>query len=341
MSTFKGNAVRHLNSTVDNITLDLNGNTTVKALTASSLNSGSVTVTNDLVVNGDTTIGSDSSDNLTVNATVSGSSFNAGIIGEIRMYAGSQNAPSGWIYCNGGTIGNTGSGATFEGSQYNTLFELLKGNWGNTGNPSWTGGDVIKLPDFRGAFPIGTGQNQGNVRYKDGTSSLNTKGTTIGLSATGGKEEHILTAGEVDVHSHSTTTTTGSTANITSNQTNTETVTISTDSAGDITVSVTDPGHGHTVSNFYHSSNNSGSVYAVIQEPRVGIRSNLGVPTATTGISATATQGTHTHTSTAHSHTITQTNHDHSVSITATAGDFNDPHSIMPPYIGVNFIIKY
>ena len=50
-------------------------------------------------------------------------------------------APSGWLICNGATIGAVGSGATHESASYSQLFDLVKGTsgsglYGNTGTES-------------------------------------------------------------------------------------------------------------------------------------------------------------------------------------------------------------
>jgi microcystin-dependent protein len=342
MSTFKGNAYRHLSSTVDNIALDSSGNTTVRNLTATSINSGSVTVTNDLTVQGNTTIGNSSSDNLTVNATVSGSSFNAGIIGEVRMYSGSgASAPSGWLYCNGSTIGPVGSGATYESNDYQTLFELLQANsnWGNTGSESWVSGtDTVKLPDFRGVFPVGVGQNQDSVKYTSATNNLNQPGTNFSLSDKGGREEHVLADGEVNKHTHSVTTG-GESANFTVNNASTG-VTTQNNTHNH---TITDPGHVHQLQEEIGRDWTSKS-----ENYDLGIENwdsndpiTMNSLSATTGISLAANTHNHGINDPQHTHTISQTDHTHSVAIAPAVGEYNTPHTNLPPYLAINFIIKY
>lgn len=75
------------------------------------------------------------------------------------------------LKCEAETIGNTGSGATYAGPQYEALFLYLKaqaGAWGNTGAESWGGGDTIKLPDGRAVGLIGRGSQTINTREKTG-----------------------------------------------------------------------------------------------------------------------------------------------------------------------------
>lgn len=71
--------------------------------------------------------------------------------GIVVPYSGST-APTGWLLCKGETIGNTGSGATHTGSEYETLFDLIKTAYGNAGTESFSGGDTVLLPDPRGRF---------------------------------------------------------------------------------------------------------------------------------------------------------------------------------------------
>lgn len=418
MSTFKGNNVQHLDSSVPNVVLDGDGNTTLRNLTASNINSDSIVVDNDVTVGGDTTIGTSKSNSLVVNALATGSNFNAGMTGEVRMYAGAGTAPTGWLYCNGDTIGlNTG---THKGSQYQNLFNLLSTGayWGNTGNESW-GSSTVKLPDFRGAFPLGVGQNQNDVKYTNDT--LNAKGTDFTLSDTGGQEEHILSDGEVQYHTHSSTsnkssTTDGSVAifdnddenfkvqltvgvngvSVTNGVNEDTSISVTTSSisttnsgTGTADISVTDNEHSHSISPEYHDhymfadegiGYNDGSALSGSPNSRVAANGSLGnsqyvLRTSTKGASLGLTKSTlleigsssagisvsdggHSH-SISHTHglsvplsdininlsdvtvDLTQTNHSHSFAVTIPQGAFNSPHENMPPYLAINFIIKY
>jgi microcystin-dependent protein len=78
--------------------------------------------------------------------------------GAILDYAGST-APTGWLKCEGATMGNGSSGATFAGSQYETLFDIVKTGWGNAGTEVFADDDTVLLPDLRGMFTRGTGSH--------------------------------------------------------------------------------------------------------------------------------------------------------------------------------------
>jgi len=58
---------------------------------------------------------------------------------------------SGYLLCNGETIGDVASGADNESSDYETLFEIIKSKteYGNTGSEVWANGDTVNLPDLR------------------------------------------------------------------------------------------------------------------------------------------------------------------------------------------------
>lgn len=105
---------------------------------------------------------------------------------------------SGWLFVNGETIGDTGSGADHEGSELESLFDLIKAEgstYGNSGSEVFANGDTVSLPDTRdrsllGAATMGT-SDAGRV------SNYST-----GLGDTGGEDEHQLTNGEMPSHNH-------------------------------------------------------------------------------------------------------------------------------------------
>lgn len=57
-----------------------------------------------------------------------------------------STAPAGWLFLNGDTIGDVGSGATHTGAQYETLFNIVKNEPPNTGSEDWASGDTVTLP---------------------------------------------------------------------------------------------------------------------------------------------------------------------------------------------------
>ncbi len=76
--------------------------------------------------------------------------------GGLIPYAGAT-VPSGWLLCDGGTIGDANSGAGSESADYETLFDLIKTLYGNTGTKVFANGDIVSLPDLRGRVVAGLG----------------------------------------------------------------------------------------------------------------------------------------------------------------------------------------
>lgn len=64
-------------------------------------------------------------------------------------YAGAT-APTGWLLAKGETIGNLTSGATYAAEDLETLFDIVKLNYGNAGTEVFANGDTVNLPDPRG-----------------------------------------------------------------------------------------------------------------------------------------------------------------------------------------------
>ena len=352
MSTVKTNQVTHLSNTgTANVQLDSSGNTTVADLTANSVTAQSVTLSNNLTVNGNTTIGNASSDTVTFNATVSGSNFEAGIIGEMRMWS-TGTAPTGWLICNGGTIGAVGSGATHESANYSQLFDLVKGTsgaglYGNTGTESFASGNTVKLPDFRGRMPIGVGQ-QSNTKYNATSDNYTSAGTNFAISASGGTENHKITTSELASHTHTAT-------------------------SANAQAAINDPGHrhavqeaqlahNHTISPNPHNHNYTDPTDDANTPPEVGLEEDGYGNTsdvihieasATTSTSLTVNSGTpdiNSTTSTAggvapfiDSATtgVTDTGHNHTLTVNVTGDSANNPTAILNPYLAINFIIKF
>ena len=74
--------------------------------------------------------------------------------GGLIPYAGAT-VPSGWLLCDGGTIGDASSGAGSESADYETLFNLIKTLYGNAGTEVFANGDTVSLPDLRGRVVAG------------------------------------------------------------------------------------------------------------------------------------------------------------------------------------------
>lgn len=351
MSTVKTNQVTHLSNTgTANVQLDSSGNTTVADLTANSVTAQSVTLSNNLTVNGNTTIGNASSDTVTFNATVSGSNFEAGIIGEMRMWS-TGTAPTGWLICNGDTIGAVGSGATHESASYSQLFDVIKGSsgaglYGNTGTESFASGNTVKLPDFRGRMPIGVGQ-QSNTKYNSVADDYTSSGTNFGISDTGGTENHKITENELAQHTH-----TAATANA--------------------QAAISDSGHTHNIDEAQlehkhdipdHTHNYSsplvGTFAGLVHDGSGSAREYIQVDGGTT---TTQTPADHNTSNVTPGHAdhwatfvdagsdpfvesgttgITDTGHNHTVTVNNTGDSGNNPTSILNPYLAINFIIKF
>lgn len=173
--TINGASVDIDSGTIDNTTIGTTTPTTAR-VTKLGVNKalpsgdGDADIGGDLTVDGNTTIGSASSDTLTINATVSGNQNKSGLVGEIKMWP-TGTAPTGWLLCTGQTITNSESGAI-----YADLVEVL-----NSGNSSAT------VPDFRGRTPVGAG-TQGNF--------------TSALGVAGGDDEYTLSDAQVPLRSH-------------------------------------------------------------------------------------------------------------------------------------------
>jgi len=118
--------------------------------------------------------------------------------GTITMYAGAATAPSGWLLCDGSTIGKVSSGADLESAGYETLFDLIKGIYGGTGSEIFSSGDTVALPDLRGRSPLGV-NDAGLPNGASGSYSTRNEGDN------GGEESHVLTTGELAAHSHANT----------------------------------------------------------------------------------------------------------------------------------------
>ncbi len=78
-------------------------------------------------------------------------------VGSVQMFV-STTAPTGWLYCNGATIGlDTG---TYQGTDYQALFNLIRTitGWGNA-SEAWGTGTTVRIPDLRGMFVRGADAN--------------------------------------------------------------------------------------------------------------------------------------------------------------------------------------
>ena len=125
--------------------------------------------------------------------------------GGLIPYAGAT-VPSGWLLCDGSTIGGVSSGAGSESADYQTLFDLIKTLYGNTGTKVFADGDTVLLPDLRGRVIAGLDNMGGSSanRLTNPTSTINGIDGD-GLGNVGGDETHLNTAAQSGLPAHSHT----------------------------------------------------------------------------------------------------------------------------------------
>lgn len=232
--------------------------------------------------------------------------------GTVFPFAG-QTIPNGFVLCQGQEL----SRAT-----YKRLFDAIGTTYG-----SGDGSTTFNVPNLSAAFPLGA-----NSTYKVGQK--------------GGEEKHTLTTNEMPSHTHTQ---------------NAHSHSASSTSAGAHTHSAS------TSSNGSHSHSGSGTTGSGGAHDHTLARAHAGsdgynyIPNSsprTTGNTADGvySNGAHTHsfsfstnTTGGHSHSVTVNSngaHSHSISVgnqTATNNNTGggQAHNNMPPYLAMNFIIKY
>lgn len=189
----------------------------------------------------------------------SGSTF---VTGMMIPYA-LTTAPSGWVLCNGTTIGSASSGASqrqnadcqalFLALWPNTQFTVSSGR-GASAAADWAANKTITVPDLRGRVIAGLDTMSATAASRLTTTTMSPDANTV--AATGGVQTVSLTGAQTGPHTH----------------------TASADVAGD---------HTHTV--------DLASTYTV------AAGSGTGRAIAPSGTSTTSTNGNHTHTITVNS----------------------------------------
>ena len=246
--------------------------------------------------------------------------------------------PTGWILCDGTTIGAVGTGATNEDSEYEDLFNVLKNSLPNNGTEVW-GIDTVRLPNMQGRTIVGL----------DPFLATNQDPAANVIGDTGGAYNYQLQLGEMPSHTHTGTadsdgshTHSGSTTG-TGNHTHSG----STNTRGDHshTGSTTDPAgaHSHTGWVLTGSTGASGDNKNV----QNFFGSTSGVGNHTHNISGLSTDGDHSHNfsigpSGNHSHGVSITTDGlHTHTLTIGSAGLDQPHYNMQPYLVANWIIRY
>jgi len=259
-------------------------------------------------------------------------------VGVLLPYVGTS-APTGWLICNGGTIGNASSNATARANpDTQSLFTLL---W------AWSDADApLKLSDgitlttraaqgsAVGAFNNNCQMTLPNLARRVPVGSGGTGTGTLGdaVGNTGGTETHTLTSAQsgLPAHNHSATSGTQS-----ANHTHTG------------TSGIESTGHSHTVNAHRHDiyiytnyGLGSGGYAASWTNASLGTdRSNGGQATLDVSPGTSGVSLNHTHTTTTgaesanHSHTITVNNN--------TAANASQAHNNIQPSLVTTYIIKY
>ena len=180
-------------------------------------------------------------------------------------------APTGWVRCNGRTMGSASSGGTERANaDTENLFTHLWTNYSDTvcavssGRGASAAADfaankTIGLPDMRGRGAFGLDDMGNSAASRLGT--VITSATTNGSS--GGTETHTLTTAQLPSHTHTGTTDSSGTHNHTYSIAN---VTAQTDGFGDVRLSGTsststssDGAHTHT---FTTAASGSGGAHS-------------------------------------------------------------------------------
>lgn len=134
--------------------------------------------------------------------------------GDIKM-AWRTSAPTGYVRCNGRTIGAAASGATERANAdcedlFVHLWEqddnlAVSGGRGATSAGDWAAAKTIVLPDFRGRVPVGL-LGMGNTASTLISDAQTDNGDADELGGTAGASTHALTTAEMPSHTHTGTT---------------------------------------------------------------------------------------------------------------------------------------
>jgi len=207
----------------------------------------------------------------------SGESIPTGVV----QFAMRTTAPEGWLPCFGETIGNSSSGATYTGADFEGLFTHLWTNFADADLPifnsdgssstrgvdaetDWAADKRLSLLDLRGRDIISLDDMGSGAANRVTTGGSGVAADTIGKS--GGSEVHTLTTAQLPSHTHNS-----GTLNITGSgghnhsYTNRDTLTGRRNSTGsdtnygDSTENTGSTSHTHPSGNFLGTSSSAGS----------------------------------------------------------------------------------
>jgi len=273
--------------------------------------------------------------------------------GAIVPYYGTSS-PSGWLLTNGSTIGNTSSAADSSNVQYVRLFTLLWNAcvvspataltaYDASSNPinfssspvsaatAWAGLYIIALPDLRNTFPVG-------LSAASIATTLNQQGGAATVDSSHTHTNNIVLT-TVAAHNHGTVSgTTGAAGGFTPSGS------ITMNAISDHTHSFTGTPNSDTLVVPSISINTTEGVTSVVTPTVTSISTAVG-----TNASAGGTTPTGTFTGVVvsdHTHTFSGTmsdagSHTHTISSGGVQSGGSTTLAIVPPFYGLNFIIKY
>lgn len=125
------------------------------------------------------------------------------------LYGTFTAADPGYLLCAGETIGDTASGADYEGPYLETVFDRVKAFSPNAGTEDFSAGDTVTLPDLRSLVVAGNDNlggssanviTAGNADTPGGIVGTETQAAAGSVGTTGGT---TLTLSQIPSHSHS------------------------------------------------------------------------------------------------------------------------------------------
>lgn len=226
--------------------------------------------------------------------------------GMLAPYAGST-APTGWLLCAGQAVSRT---------TYASLFAAISTTYG-----SGDGSTTFNLPDLRGRTIAGVDNMGGSAASRITSGNSGITGTTLG--AAGGDERYHQ-------HSHANT------ASFTGSAVNTGTQSVDHTHSVTSNVTLSDPGHSHTIQSRPDDATSTGSWYVDAENTTQGIQ-NTYTMSATTGITVTNNAVTSGGMSQSHTHSVTAAG---TIAMTNANAGSGASQNVQPTIL-LNYIIKH